>query len=67
MSQKLIDIQHHKHLLQKRDKLDKQIRQEDLLEYRDKAWRWRQGIDSEKMLEWLISQINNECKHIQNQ
>jgi len=67
MSQKLIDLQHHKHLLQKRDKLDKQIRQEDLLEYRDKAWRWRQGIDSEKMLEWLISQINNECKHIQNQ
>jgi len=67
MSQKLIDIQHHKHLLQKRDKLDKQIRQEDLLEYRDKAWRWREGIDSDKMLEWLISQINNECKHIQNQ
>lgn len=67
MSQKLIDLQHHKHLLQKRDKLDKQIRQEDLLEYRDKAWRWREGIDSDKMLEWLISQINNECKHIQNQ
>ena len=67
MSQKLIDLQHHKHLLQKRDKLDKQIRQEDLLEYRDKAWRWREGIDTDKMLERHIYQINNECKHIQNQ
>ncbi len=60
MSQKLIDLQHHKHLLQKRDKLDRYMAENDILEYRDKALRFRKEIDKEIFLEWLINEINHE-------
>jgi len=60
MSQKLIDIQHHKHLLQKRDRLDRYMAENDILEYRDKALRFREEIVKETFLKWLINEINNE-------